>query len=461
MVILALRRVGKGQSAMRQQGTKTRYPGVYRVNDNSYRLRAIAVDPRTGKKKAVEKLVVGVSAQEAARMRSALMQEIRVPAPETRRIRIGEFARSWMKSKTISIDPATARTYADALDQHVLPAFGDFWFDALTKSDVQQWVNASLTSTYETKGGKQKRYTRNAIHAWFRVLRAMVRDAVEALGLPRDPTVRIAFPDPVPREEANTLDPTQLVKFLAAFRARYPQHHGLVTLLAFTGLRFCHASALRWEDWDEGASVLLVRRKQVRGKVGPISRKKRAPAVIPVEGALADVLVEHRQRLQRTPKLFEKGWMFPSEAGTLRAPSTLDKAWSACVEVAGITHRFTPHGLRYAFTDLVRLAKVDAVVRRALTGHVTEEMQRKYSTVGLDEKRSALGGALAVLRSHQGSGPATVHAGEGVNAGVNEGRNEQRPAERAQPAGGDASSSGIWDSNPRRSAWEADTLPLS
>ncbi len=28
-----------------------------------------------------------------------------------------------------------------------------------------------------------------------------------------------------------TLDPTQLVKFLAAFRAHYPQHHALVTLL--------------------------------------------------------------------------------------------------------------------------------------------------------------------------------------------------------------------------------------
>jgi hypothetical protein len=37
---------------------------------------------------------------------------------------------------------------------------------------------------------------------------------------------------------------------------------------------------------------------------------------------------------------------------------------------------------------------VDAVVRRALTGHVTEEMQRHYSTVGLDEKRAAIAGVL-------------------------------------------------------------------
>jgi hypothetical protein len=37
---------------------------------------------------------------------------------------------------------------------------------------------------------------------------------------------------------------------------------------------------------------------------------------------------------------------------------------------------------------------VDAVVRRALTGHVTEQMQRHYSTVGLDEKRAAIAGVL-------------------------------------------------------------------
>ena len=461
---------------MRKQGSATRYPGVYRVNDNSYRLRAVAVDPRTGKKKAVEKLVEGVSAQEAARMRSELMQEIRVPAAEVQRMRVGEYARSWMKSKAISIDPATARTYADALDQHILPAFGDHWYDALTKRDVQQWIDESFSSTYKTKGGKKKRYTRNAIHAWFRVLRAMTRDAVEALALPRDPTVRISFPDAMPREEANAIEPAELARFLAAFREKYPQHHGLVTLLAFTGLRFCHASALRWEDWDEEASVLYVRRKHVRGKIGPVSRKKRAPAAIPVEEPLAEVLVEHRKHLKREPELFATGWMFPSGAGTLRTPSAFDRAWAACVQAAGIKHRFTPHGLRYTFTDLVRLAKVDAVVRRALTGHVTEEMQRKYSTVGLDEKRSALAGALAVLRPHQVTTPSGepegvtsgvnekadakqaaakaildgdgkpprshptdanggVSASEGVNAGVNAGRNDRRPAKRAASTG--------------------------
>jgi integrase len=87
------------------------------------------------------------------------------------------------------------------------------------------------------------------------------------------------------------------------------------------------------------------------------------------------------------------GW-FPSAEGTLRTPNSLDRAWARFLKQAGITKRFTVHGLRYTFTDLVRRANVDAVVRRALTGHVTEQMQRHYSTVGLDEKRAAIAGVL-------------------------------------------------------------------
>jgi integrase len=82
--------------------------------------------------------------------------------------------------------------------------------------------------------------------------------------------------------------------------------------------------------------------------------------------------------------------MFPASNGLIRSPTGLQRAWKVCLTRAGVEERFTVHGLRYTFTDLVRRAKVDAVVRRALTGHVTEQMQRHYSSVGLDEKRTAL-----------------------------------------------------------------------
>ena len=66
-----------------------------------------------------------------------------------------------------------------------------------------------------------------------------------------------------------------------------------------------------------------------------------------------------------------------------------------------------------------RLSAQDAVVRRALTGHVTEEMQRHYSTVGLDEKRAAVAGVLRLVPPGAGSNPTSPTRG-GVSGGVSE-----------------------------------------
>jgi hypothetical protein len=46
---------------------------------------------------------------------------------------------------------------------------------------------------------------------------------------------------------------------------------------------------------------------------------------------------------------------------------------------------------------MLRRAKVDPVIAKALTGHVTEQMREHYSTVGLDEKRAAVASVLRLL----------------------------------------------------------------
>jgi hypothetical protein len=69
----------------------------------------------------------------------------------------------------------------------------------------------------------------------------------------------------------------------------------------------------------------------------------------------------------------------------------------SALKAAGITERFTPHGLRRTFNDMLRRAKVDPVSCKALTGHVSETMREHYSTVGLDEKRLAVR-SVQVLR---------------------------------------------------------------
>ena len=409
-----------------ERGTPTRYPGVLKIDDKTYVIRAKATCPRTGKKKELHKQVEGVSLLAAAQMRAELVDGIKNPVEQSKKVRVGEFAKSWLESKLLRVDATTGRTYADALEGHILPALGDFYYDALTSQDVQRWIDDAIRSGYvievrndEGELVKQRRaYSRNSIAVWFRIFRTMTRDAMDVLSLQRDPTLRVALPE-APLDdgrEPNALSPEQLAAFLMAMRTHYPQHYGMVVTLAYTGLRWCHASALRWEDYDENAGIIRVERKQVRGEVGAVSRKKRAPKEYPVEPELAEILKWHRQRLlkEQAPGL-SAGWMFPSSIGTLRTPNSLDRAWVRCLTEAEIKHRFTVHGLRYTFTDLVRRANVDAVVRRALTGHVTEDMQRHYSTVGLDEKRAAIAGVIRLVPPEKKD--ATVCDGAGGTGG--------------------------------------------
>jgi integrase len=409
---------------MRQVGKATRFAGVFRVDENTHRIRAVGIDQRTGKRRQLERLVQGVSAQQASRLRAEMLDEIQQSSQAVQRVRVGEFAQSWMRSKAIGLDEAVARTYSDVLEQHILPVFGDLYYDVITKADVQGWVDRSLGSSWRSikKSNKRKRkganasvpprakrkgeepknvektYSRNSVAGWFRVFRAMTRDAVDTLGLQRDPTLRIRLPADEEREP-NNLTPKEMLRFIELMKQHYPRQYGLVAVLAFTGLRFCHASALRWEDWDEVENVIYVRRKQSRGRIAPVSRKKRAPPVIPVTPELKEALTEHRNWLELDEVPNRHTLMFPSATGTLRTPNTLDFAKTKCLELAGIDRRFTLHGCRYSFTDLTRLAKVDAVTRRALTGHVTEQMQRHYSTVDVAEKREAMEAAMNVLKT--------------------------------------------------------------
>ncbi len=398
-----------------KRGKATRYPGVFRMDDDTLTIRAKVMDPRTGYQKEVTRKLETTSLPEAARVRAELIDGVLNPVERTKKIRVGDFARSWIASKALRLDATTLRTYVDALENHILPALGDFYYDAITQMDVQRWIDDSIrrgwTSERRVSRGKKRNakdarrsYTRGAVAVWFRTFRTMTRDAIVQLDLPRDPTMRISLPERSREpDEGNALSPEELQKFMAAMRTKYPAHYPLLALLAYTGLRFCHASALRWEDWDEKTSVLHIRRKQVNGKVGLVTRKKRAPSQYPIAPELAAILDQHREVLtaaaieaNKDPKELLT-WMFPSSTGTLRTPNTMDRAWTKCLEIAGITKRFTLHGLRYTFTDLVRLANVDAVVRRALTGHVTEQMQGHYSTVGMDEKRAAVAGVLKLV----------------------------------------------------------------
>ena len=85
----------------------TRYPGVFRLDQAKYWVRAKVIDPRTGKNKEIDRILEGVTAHEAAQQRDLLINETKNPPELTKKVRVGEFAQSWMRSKTLKLDSTT------------------------------------------------------------------------------------------------------------------------------------------------------------------------------------------------------------------------------------------------------------------------------------------------------------------------------------------------------------------
>jgi integrase len=408
----------------RIKGEKTPYAGVERLGENLYRVRARVTDPRTGKRREADQQFEG-TAKEADRFRAdleraLLEQPVAKAAPTSsglpRRPTVTDFARFWLTGKKLALDPATLQRYVAALDLHALPAFGDLYCDAVLMADVQAWVNAELAAVDEL--GEQL-YGRATVHSWFRIVRTMMRDAVAQLRLAHDPTMRISFPDLVPKHEGeNRLTAAELQPFLDEVRIQAPTLHAITCTLAWTGLRFCHASALRWEDIDELRKTITVRRKNVRGRIGPVSKKKKAPDVLPLMPELANVLRWHQEQLvaaageyDRGARALDSGWVFPARSRRkggdqpftpIHSTGSLRKGWEkalAALQKAGSLddERFTVHGLRRTFNDLLNAGKVDEQTKGALTAQ-SPEMRAHYSTVDMDAKRAAMESVMQVAK---------------------------------------------------------------
>ena len=156
-----------------REKTPTRYPGVFRLDQATYWIRAKVVDPRTGKAKDINRVLDGVTAHEAAQKRDQIMLEATQTVQQVQKVRVGEFAQSWIASKALKLDSTTVRTYADALENHILPALGDYYYDALLPTDVQRWIDDTLRRGWTSAKRGSKRNKSKAVR------RSYSRDTVK------------------------------------------------------------------------------------------------------------------------------------------------------------------------------------------------------------------------------------------------------------------------------------------
>jgi integrase len=217
-------------------------------------------------------------------------------------------------------------------------------------------------------------------------------------------------------EEPNSIKPVDVPRFLAEMRVRFAEHYAFVFLGFTTGLRPSSLRPLRWRGpnadvkWDEGK--LLVRRSHTRGSEVMDSTKTGVDQVIALAPEQLSVLRWHLDRLEaenvrrekRSPSVAlvqrASDLLFPaaptrwSHGGGYQSRSCLDKAFKALSKLLDLGYDVSPRAMRRSFQDLARAAGVSDIVTRAISGHRTEAMQRRYSTVGNAE---VLNGLAAVV----------------------------------------------------------------
>jgi integrase len=415
-------------------------PGVWRRKEGGFRVRGRVVDPKTGKLRGVNRALPECKrAREAASELERELELIRAGTvtENARQPRFDEWAVTVFERKVANgaIASASGRAKWEAiLRLHLIPAFGSILIDRLAREDIERWKVAELLGArtfakYEKRERKLEagRYSPGTANTIIGVLRQITADASREFNI-RDvaadvDNVNTRGHRTYTYEEPNSIKPADVPRFLAEMRIRYPEHYAFVFLGFTTGLRPSSLRPLRWRGsqadvkWDEGK--LLVRRSHTRGSEVMEATKTGIDQVIDLDPEQLAVLRWHLDRLEqenirrekRSPHVAEaqraSDLLFPaaptrwSAGGGFRSRSCMDKAFKEIGTVLGLGYEVTPRAMRRTFQDLARAASVSDIVTRAISGHRTEAMQQRYSTVASAEMRAGLAKVIDIATGRE------------------------------------------------------------
>ena len=334
--------------------------GIRQLSKTRWAIRVKRISAATGRPVNRKATVTGTKA-DARRKRDELRAELASTQRSRPRIRLSEYAVSWLERRAGSLKPSVVRKYGYGL-QHILPVLGDYYLDAISPIEVEAYMDT------RAKDGASG-YTRlNEL----RLLRVIAKDSVRDGHAERYWCDRVKPPrvEGYTRDRPNLLTVDQLTRLVDAVP---PQWRGLVLFIVTTGLRWGEASALHWEDVDLRAGEAVIRHNNDRGRLVAVKTRTSLRAV---------PLLPEVAKLWGEPQA--TGLVFPTRRGGLHRGTPLRKVLDEACARVGIT-RITTHGLRRTFNNLARQTTSREVLK-AITGHATDAMVEHYSLVSADEK---------------------------------------------------------------------------
>ena len=419
-------------------------PGVYRRKEGGLLVRGRAVDPKNGATRQVVRSLPDLTEPEEARLwLKAELDSIRKGAsrptnkqPE----RFATYAATLLKEKVEKrqiCSSTTEEKWMFAL-RHIfglkddkgtidvgIRGLGDIFVDKLTRADIEAWRDS-----WEPRVNAGT-YAPTTVNDWIAVLRVITKKVKADHGLPVDPCADVeALSTKGHRtytfEQPNSLGVDELSTFFEIAWEKYPQHFAVILLGSVTGLRPSSLYALRRcgqqtdVKWDQGL-VLIRRSRGIKGQVMEMT-KTNHDQVIKLPEFVISVLRWHVDKQLVTREMERSELLFPSETGGFRSNSALAKPFRTIAKAMGIQKQISPKAMRRSFQDAMREAQVANVVVRSISGHLTDQMQQRYSTARGHEQESAIARIIDLTRLRrrvrEGGGARADSKGPGMDSKV-------------------------------------------
>lgn len=274
-------------------------------------------------------------------------------APTAGRITVGTWAREWLAAMG-HLRPSTFSRYEGALNNYVIPRWESVALSAVTHADVQSWV-ASLGRSLSPGSVEKIHGVFSQIMAWAVRDGRIARNPAEGIRLRRGPLA----------------DHRYLDHAAVAMLAKECSDYGaLVRLLAYTGLRWGEAAALRVKRVDlvKRRATIMESVTEVNGVMVWGTPKTHARRTVPLPRFLAADLA---------PLVEGKGpddLVFTApKGGVLRGRNFRRAVFDPAVRRVGPAG-FHPHELRHTAASLAIASGADVKVVQQMLGHKTATM---------------------------------------------------------------------------------------
>lgn len=322
-----------------------------------------------------------------------------------------EIVQPWLTRKEATVKPSTYAVYTCAVQQFLIPKFGDMELDLIDEDVVQEWIGEMASS------GLAYRTCKDRVVALKNALRFAEKKGWRKAGIRMDVVFPRRFSEEDERREL-ALTPETCDAIVKAVDKEiecksWPNINvnnrvGVVISL-FTGLRIGEVCGLKWDDIDLDEGVVHVRRTvqtnyiysldgtgRSRLSVGsPKSRTSRRD--VPICEPL-------RERLERLDRPADGTAYFLTGKQSPTIPRTFRSSFDLFLSRHGID-KFNFHRLRHTFATRCIEAGVDAKTTSELLGHANVNITLNlYVHPNAGAKRAAVDKMAAAFGSVVTSG---------------------------------------------------------